>query len=417
MTPVKRHVRRPAGQSAARAPRRITSQAASGGQCEADGAQGLDNRALEPLLLQLHASTTIAQFWVALQRLLKEAVPHDALVAYLNFFDFASSWRAARILATPNAQRPTPWFESRRSVDMTPQFVLSRPQRIKVYRLSDVVPDPQELRNTSFFKDYLAPGGWDHLAVALFWRRRRVWSEFALRRTGEQGDFTAIELRVLSRLHPHIDTVLDRLIALEEERAQMQWLKEFNDHLPYALLFLNLELEPVYMNREAQENCAAWNFGPDKTRALQVREVFSVPEPISEACRSLKQRWLAQRTQSDTEEARFSFRLVHPLHPELTANITLRTDTPSETVKPGFVIHLSKELPADAVTSNLPVHSLLHRLTPAEREITRHVALGESNDEIAARLHKSVFTVKSHLTRIYEKLRVRGRSQLLVLLR
>src|SRR5687767_3089238 len=91
---------------------------------------------VDSLLLRLHGAADIPQFWSALQGLLSVTTPYDALIVYLNFLDFATSWQAAQILATPNAQRPTTWFHQRRQVDMTPQFVLSQPRKIKLYRLS-----------------------------------------------------------------------------------------------------------------------------------------------------------------------------------------------------------------------------------------------------------------------------------------
>src|SRR5688572_13829779 len=138
-----------------------------------------DNGRVDSLLLRLHAAADIPQFWHALQSLLGETTPHDALIVYLNFLDFATSWQAAQILATPNAQRPLTWFHNRRQVDMTPQFVLSQPRKIKLYRLSDVVPDFGELQQTAFFKEFLAPNGWHHLAVALYWRGAQVGSQIA----------------------------------------------------------------------------------------------------------------------------------------------------------------------------------------------------------------------------------------------
>ena len=51
-------------------------------------------------------------------------------------------------------------------------------------------------------------------------------------------------------------------------------------------------------------------------------------------------------------------------------------------------------------------------LTPREREITRHVALGLRNAEVAARLRISEVTVKTHLNNIFQKLGLRDRVQL-----
>lgn len=52
------------------------------------------------------------------------------------------------------------------------------------------------------------------------------------------------------------------------------------------------------------------------------------------------------------------------------------------------------------------------RLSAREQEITRHVAEGLSNGEIAGRLAITEATVKAHLTSIFQKLSLRGRGQL-----
>jgi DNA-binding NarL/FixJ family response regulator len=54
-------------------------------------------------------------------------------------------------------------------------------------------------------------------------------------------------------------------------------------------------------------------------------------------------------------------------------------------------------------------------LTDREREVTRLVATGLSNDQIAERLVISPLTVKTHITRAIAKLGVRDRVQLVIL--
>jgi DNA-binding CsgD family transcriptional regulator len=55
----------------------------------------------------------------------------------------------------------------------------------------------------------------------------------------------------------------------------------------------------------------------------------------------------------------------------------------------------------------------LGRLSPAEQRVFELVARGHSNREIADGLVLTEATVRSHLTRIYSKLEVRGRADLL----
>ena len=51
-------------------------------------------------------------------------------------------------------------------------------------------------------------------------------------------------------------------------------------------------------------------------------------------------------------------------------------------------------------------------LTPTEREIVDLVSAGMTNPEVAARLFMSRSTVKSHLSRIYQKLGLTNRTEL-----
>lgn len=51
-------------------------------------------------------------------------------------------------------------------------------------------------------------------------------------------------------------------------------------------------------------------------------------------------------------------------------------------------------------------------LSPREEEVAGLVASGLTNGEVASRLHVEERTIKSHLTRIYQKLAVKGRQDL-----
>lgn len=54
-------------------------------------------------------------------------------------------------------------------------------------------------------------------------------------------------------------------------------------------------------------------------------------------------------------------------------------------------------------------------LTNREREVLREIARGLSNSELAERLHMSVATAKTHVSRLLMKLGVRDRAQLVVM--
>jgi DNA-binding NarL/FixJ family response regulator len=67
-----------------------------------------------------------------------------------------------------------------------------------------------------------------------------------------------------------------------------------------------------------------------------------------------------------------------------------------------------------AATSGAPNPRLLDELTEREREVLRHVGLGESNDEIARSLVISPATARTYVSRLLDKLDARDRSQLVI---
>ena len=100
----------------------------------------------------------------------------------------------------------------------------------------------------------------------------------------------------------------------------------------------------------------------------------------------------------------------------MAASIRLHVEEHVRTAYPGFIVYLENQAGVKPPES-LPAHSLLAKLTTAERAIARDVCEGLDNDEIALRHRKSVKTVKGQLTSIFKKLGVTGRAQLIVRLR
>jgi DNA-binding NarL/FixJ family response regulator len=73
----------------------------------------------------------------------------------------------------------------------------------------------------------------------------------------------------------------------------------------------------------------------------------------------------------------------------------------------------SLPLPGGASGSSEPDERLA-ALTEREREVLSNLALGQTNLEIAAALHLSEATVKTHVSRILSKLGLRDRVQAVV---
>ncbi|MGI5208126.1 response regulator [Spirillospora sp. CA-108201] len=100
----------------------------------------------------------------------------------------------------------------------------------------------------------------------------------------------------------------------------------------------------------------------------------------------------------------------------------LKDVTPEHLVASVQLVETGDALLAPSITRRLverfarpaPAPQGLDVLTPREKEVLRLVGGGLSNTELAAHLHLSEATVKTHVTRIFAKLGLRDRAQAVV---
>ncbi|MFF9087807.1 response regulator [Streptomyces sp. NPDC014991] len=84
-------------------------------------------------------------------------------------------------------------------------------------------------------------------------------------------------------------------------------------------------------------------------------------------------------------------------------------------LSPAATQGLIRRFLAQPESCSAAVHERLECLTRRERDVVGLVALGLSNDEIAARLFVSPLTAKTHVNRAMTKLAARDRAQLVVI--
>ncbi|HUG12034.1 MAG TPA: helix-turn-helix transcriptional regulator [Opitutaceae bacterium] len=378
----------------------------------------IEDPRLQAPLLQLLEAENFEQFWDATRAIFQAVLPEDTVTVYLNYFDFAKSWKASAIFATADAVKSAEWHERRRRVEVTAPFLTGHPG-VRLYRLSDIFPSQEEFQSSPLYQTFMQPYGWQD-SVGLVYRRGAVVnSVISLRRPACRGAYRPGELKLLRKLHPHFEAVISRLSKSHEQRARLDWFENFNDQLPFALLQLDWEMRTNYANREAMKQCCAWNFGPRETALYNPKTVFKIPQPILGACSALKQEWLGTSAASKASDGgpQFSARITHPEHPELRATIALQPNADARATRPVFAIWFSdrddKANPGRSLSS-LPAAG---KLTAAERELASLIGSGCSNEEAATKLGKSRKTVAGQLTSIYKKLGVPGRSRLIAALR
>jgi DNA-binding CsgD family transcriptional regulator len=289
--------------------------------------------------------------------------------------------------------------------------------RTKFVRSSDIFPLASKLRQSDFYRQYMAPQKRHHAIGLFFWRRQKLDCVIVIMRTGPQGDITEAQMDLLQHLYPQFQTSLDRLAAQEREHSICKAFEEFLGRLPLPTILLGWNLKVIYQNKAGREFCALWQRGPDVARMMKTDA--ALPLEMADGCRALKKQWQqSRRRDAQTAELR-PLVMHHPAQPHLRATITLRQNDFAAVARPSFLVEGEEfprhSLPApDGDTARL---SHLARLTRREQQVTELVCGGRSNQEIADDAALSVAMVKKHLHAIFRKLEVTSRSRLITLMR
>jgi two-component system, NarL family, response regulator LiaR len=140
------------------------------------------------------------------------------------------------------------------------------------------------------------------------------------------------------------------------------------------------------------------------------------PDLLSEALRAGAGGYVLKlaRKEEVVDAIRTVLRGEFPINHTLGSQLLMRLyaqkqHNPDDTV----VVQLTRENPG--AEGAQPQHSLLELLTPREIEVLRLIARGLHNQQIANNLHVSVNTVKNHVRRLMNKLKVSDRTQAAVL--
>lgn len=357
------------------------------------------------LIMQVAAASTIDAYWLALDRLLRDALGYET---------FLGTYRSRCYLIGPQGPEQGPEQDPERlaAVQRLQHPYLAWQGKTGVVLIEPRLLDLQALEGTPA---ELQEHGWTHALLGSMWDQARLLGSFALYR---KTPFEADALAVWQRLQPLCEAVLARLVQDHMKAARQDQTLAFIDELPVGILILDERLDPVYVNREGYRQALLWNHEPDQPPAgTDARLAFSVPTDLVDLCREVTNEWyhdlLTGRPTRETREP-----LQQVLRGALKASVTTTRPQDDPLRPPSFLIRFHG-LSVRTVRDFQPSHeqlALLLPLTPAERSVALLVGQGLSNQEIAQRLHREVSTVKDHLTRVYAKLGLRSRSQLTRLL-
>src|SRR5438477_5149200 len=358
---------------------------------------------LEKPLLNLHAATDIDSFWKAVQQVIEAALPTCFIGLTLQHTPvFPRIVRATKKISG----RPFPTAP-------VENYLAAHPRR-KLILASDVFPDEHRLKESLFYRNYMAPVNGRYAIGLLFWNGGRLLGVIVIMRSTKQGSFSQTDRKLLRQLYTQFQTALDRLRSIEREHTERLAFQEFLRRVPLPTVLLRWNLQLVYQNEAAADLCSVWQRGSKRARLIKTKA--PLPSEILDRCRMLKKRWEQLSPLTPPQSGFKDERVHHPRRRHLRAIISLKQISSAGVARPHFLIEF-EDLRAANAKHEVATLSHLAQLTRREQQLARLVCDGRSNQEIADESGLSLETVKKHLHSIFQKLEVSSRSQLIALMR
>lgn len=383
-----------------------------------------------PLLADVAGSRDLAAYWNTLHALLQAIAPHHTMAAccQLSPAIFGEEARPQRNQAVRTMRETI--HASGIDSDVSDEFLLHVHDQALALGLmlhegrqamrQACLLTPEQLRdNEEFFQRYVRPQGWEHaLTLPLWWEGDELHAGVTLYRNASQGPFEAFQLESIQALLPTLGNLLQRLQEQGHQFAAKSNLQDVLTDLPVGLMLFEGDWQPVFINEEGYRQTQLWNYAPAVPPPNDARIDFRVPQELRAAGDRLRSSWLHDALGITPLKGELKERVAHPLRADLKATLTIARVKDGSSRLLALLVRYSgmASRAASAFQPTSTQLSILSQLTPSERNVALLVMRAMSNQEIAQALHRDVTTVKDHLSHIYDKLGIRGRTQLATLL-
>lgn len=272
-------------------------------------------------------------------------------------------------------------------MNISPQLLLTK----QALTTTDLMSFKQ-FENTEYYNDFLKKENlYYEIAMPLKIGRKMIGGVGILR-PKEEGNFSAKDLEILTKLSDHIAYHLNEYIETSQLKNGQQIYRDCLCQLPLGLIVLDSNRVVVNCNEKAKTYCHDIFNG--KAGADPVRQ--TVKMVLSDVA------FHEMNTSSCLykSKGRYNFKIVISDIPHVQKG--------SDTY---YLVYIGKASPVDKIA--LTTLAKEYGLTGRELEIIEHISQGLSNKEIADRLYISYHTVRTHLDNIFNKLGVSSRTAVL----
>lgn len=237
---------------------------------------------LEKELLAMHAAIEIKPLCLAIERLLRTAVPP----CQMGMAIMGLPWNPAVFYSTRDGfSDPFATERADAAANLLVPSLVARPGR-KFSSPHDFFATDEEYMRSPIYREVAKKEGWHYAYSMFFWRGSQFTGYVGLVRAREAGDFDKAEIARIHQLRPQIETALRRVLKVDRLRTAREAVEHFLVRAPLPVVVLDWNLTPVYRNRAGEEFCARWNHGA-RSGALNADAAFAVPDAALELCRAL----------------------------------------------------------------------------------------------------------------------------------
>lgn len=363
------------------------------------------NPRFQKLLLALHSATDSKTFLKAAEQIIHAAIPCDVVYTLLHYsLDRGNSsvaWGSEGTVFTNEHVRGS-------LVGNPITWVLTNKSGVRAHALQTCYSSAAQMEDDPFFKKYIRGIGIQHAVVMPLWRESLDGADMVIgpHRALGRGEFTRDEMEIMELLHPHIDAAYRRVNRLETRTGELLGLEQCVEALPLPTALLDWELVPFFSNPSGQEAMARW-CGASRHLKLPSRGL-EMPGDLRRELRTMREQWTISLRDGQGTATLPEHVVEHPTDSGFRARISMTTLRSPHFGKPSFVVRFENDHPG---CSNR--HAAITLLSPSERRLLERVLAGETNQEIANTLGRSVNTVKSALYEIFNKLGVHSRARLI----
>ncbi|GAB1475291.1 hypothetical protein MASR2M70_01230 [Bacillota bacterium] len=254
-----------------------------------------------------------------------------------------------------------------------------------------------EREKTQYYCELLAPAGMQYsIEGNLYVSDDGYVGGIGLHRSDNHNDFTQKDLEILKIVRPHLTNIAKDFCDEKAEKSEYAGhsLAILSDIKELGICIWDSNLKLIECNLEKS------SFVPIKHREELIRSLIT-------QCKGLMEKIVKKENTASPEERRMKSKISID---SKSYYADVRYSEPQYNEKGQFVAIVYDYA---TIFSNLMLSlRTANNLTDREFEILKYVINGHSNQEIASLLFISIPTVKKHLTSIYQKIGITGKSQL-----